>query len=97
MNGFVVEACVSSCHHCEKRMSSEKKSTKTRPIVIKVGTSSLLNGETGCLSLGTVSHVVETVVSLKRSGRNVVLVTSGSGTFCKSKRTHTHIHPLTHI
>ncbi len=56
---------------------SEEKVTN-RPIVIKIGTSSLLNGETGCLSLGTVSHVVETVVELKRSGRNVVLVTSGS-------------------
>ncbi len=65
------------CLHKEKH--EMKKNDARRPIVIKVGTSSLLNGKTGCLSLGTVSHVVETVVNLKRSGRDVVLVTSGSG------------------
>ena len=62
------------------------KKNEPRPIVIKVGTSSILDGKTGCLSLGTVSHVVETVVNLKRSGRDVVLVTSGSGKFVALKK-----------
>lgn len=47
-------------------------------IVIKIGTSSLSNSETGQLSLSTIAALVETLTCLRRSGHDVILVSSGA-------------------
>ncbi len=47
-------------------------------IVIKIGTSSLTNSETGNLALSTISSLIETVTNLNRQGHRVVLVSSGA-------------------
>ena len=53
----------------------------SQTVVIKVGTSSLLktDSESGMkvISLGNVSRLVETICNIKKSNRNIVLVTSG--------------------
>jgi glutamate 5-kinase len=46
-------------------------------IVIKIGTSSLVDSTTG-IKLGTVATLAEVVASLKRQNHNVLLVTSGA-------------------
>lgn len=50
----------------------------TEKIVVKVGTSSLTNPETGQLALSTIAMLVETLTRLRLSGYGVVLVTSGA-------------------
>jgi len=60
------------------RTKEDAGKKRRRRIVVKVGTSSLLNEVTGCVALKTVASVVETIVMLKRSGIDAVLVTSGS-------------------
>ncbi|WP_449416558.1 glutamate 5-kinase [Phormidium nigroviride] len=47
-------------------------------IVIKIGTSSLTQPETGHLALSTIASLVETVASLRHQGHRVVLVSSGA-------------------
>jgi glutamate 5-kinase len=47
-------------------------------IVVKVGTSSLTQPETGQLALSTIAKLVETLTQLRSSGHRVVLVTSGA-------------------
>jgi glutamate 5-kinase len=49
-----------------------------RTIVVKVGTSSLTQPETGQLALSTIAKLVETLTQLRSSGHRVVLVTSGA-------------------
>jgi len=46
--------------------------------VIKVGSSSIIDQETGFIALGNLSRLVEKVCELKRKGHRVVLVTSGA-------------------
>ncbi|GMM54038.1 hypothetical protein DAKH74_006540 [Maudiozyma humilis] len=59
-------------------MSSSLRSSPTsRTIVIKLGSSSLVDPETHAPRLSTMSRVVETVVALKRQGHAVVIVSSG--------------------
>eukprot|EP00939_MAST-03C_sp_MAST-3C-sp1_P001879 g1879.t1 len=58
-------------------MTRTGKKRKGR-VVIKVGTSSLLNEKIGCLALKTVASLVETIITLRQNGWDVVLVTSGS-------------------
>lgn len=50
---------------------------KPATIVIKLGSSSLVDTETRAPRLSTMSRVVETVVALKRQGHSVVIVSSG--------------------
>ena len=57
---------------------SVKTIKKKGRLVIKVGTSSMLNERIGCLALKTVASLVDTIVTLRLSGWDVVLVTSGS-------------------
>lgn len=52
--------------------------TVAQTIVVKVGTSSLTNPETGNLSLSTIATIVEVLSDLRRSGHRVVLVSSGA-------------------
>ncbi|MGK7945742.1 MAG: glutamate 5-kinase [Microcystaceae cyanobacterium] len=47
-------------------------------IVVKIGTSSLTDGETGQLALSTIASLVETLTNLQKSGYKVVLVSSGA-------------------
>lgn len=50
----------------------------TQTIVVKVGTSSLTQPETGQLALSTIAKLVETLTHLGVSGHRIVLVTSGA-------------------
>ena len=43
-------------------------------IVIKIGSSSLMHNETGRLNLGKIEKLVRTIVDIKNSGKDVVLV-----------------------
>ena len=47
-------------------------------IVIKIGSSSLMHNETGRLNLGKIEMLVRTIVDIKNSGKDVVLVSSGA-------------------
>ena len=47
-------------------------------IVIKIGTSSLSDPESGDLQLATIAKLVEAIVHLRREGHSVVLVSSGA-------------------
>jgi glutamate 5-kinase len=47
-------------------------------IVIKIGTSSLTQADTGCLALSTIAGLVEVASQLRRSGHAVILVSSGA-------------------
>ena len=47
-------------------------------IVIKIGSSSLMHNETGRLNLGKMEKLVRTIVDIKNSGKDVVLVSSGA-------------------
>ena len=47
-------------------------------IVIKIGSSSLMHNETGRLNLGMIEKLVRTIVDIKNSGKDVVLVSSGA-------------------
>lgn len=47
-------------------------------IVVKIGTSSLTNGENGNLALSTIATLVEILTNLRSEGYNVILVSSGA-------------------
>jgi glutamate 5-kinase len=47
-------------------------------VVVKIGTSSLTNGETGHLALATIAALVEVLSQLRQQGHQVVLVSSGA-------------------
>ena len=47
-------------------------------IVIKIGSSSIMHNETGRLNLGKIEKLVRTIVDIKNSGKDVVLVSSGA-------------------
>ena len=47
-------------------------------IVIKIGSSSLMHNETGRLNLGKIEKLVRTIVDIKNSGKDVVLISSGA-------------------
>jgi glutamate 5-kinase len=47
-------------------------------IVVKIGTSSLTQPETGLLALSTIASVAETLSQLRREGHRVILVSSGA-------------------
>jgi glutamate 5-kinase len=50
----------------------------TNTIVIKIGTSSLTQPETGQLALSTIATLTETLCDLTREGHRVILVSSGA-------------------
>lgn len=50
----------------------------SQTLVIKIGTSSLTQPETGLLSLSTIASLVEALCLLRRQGHRVVLVSSGA-------------------
>lgn len=52
---------------------------KSQPIiVVKIGTSSLAQPETGKLALSTIASLVENLIQLRQAGYHVVLVSSGA-------------------
>ncbi|MEL6940139.1 MAG: glutamate 5-kinase [Cyanobacteria bacterium J06598_1] len=55
---------------------SQSASSKT--LVVKIGTTSLTRSDTGYLALATLGRLVETLCYLKRSGHQVILVSSGA-------------------
>jgi glutamate 5-kinase len=62
-----------------RAMSRDDGAKDKRPIVvIKVGTSSLLKTNDGCVHLSQLCALCETVANLKRHGYHVVLVSSGA-------------------
>jgi glutamate 5-kinase len=50
----------------------------TKTIVVKIGTSSLTQPETGQLALSTIATLAETLCHLRRQGHRVILVSSGA-------------------
>jgi glutamate 5-kinase len=50
----------------------------TKTIVVKIGTSSLTQPETGQLALSTIATLAETLCDLRRQGNRVILVSSGA-------------------
>lgn len=50
----------------------------SQTLVIKIGTSSLTQPDTGYLALSTIAALVETLSHLKRQGHQVILVSSGA-------------------
>lgn len=50
----------------------------SQTIVVKIGTSSLTQPETGQLALSTIAALVETLVDLRQQGYRIVLVSSGA-------------------
>jgi glutamate 5-kinase len=51
---------------------------QSQTLVVKIGTSSLTQPESGRLALGAIAALVETLAQLRRQGRRVVLVSSGA-------------------
>jgi glutamate 5-kinase len=54
------------------------QSPMTKTIVVKIGTSSLTQPETGKLALSTIAGLVETLSDLRRQRHRVILVSSGA-------------------
>lgn len=50
----------------------------SQTIVVKIGTSSLTQPDTGYLALATIAQVVDTLSRLRRAGYQVILVSSGA-------------------
>jgi delta-1-pyrroline-5-carboxylate synthetase len=61
--------------HC---VLDRTKVTKARKIVVKVGTAVVSRASDGRLALGRIGNLIEQIEVLARSGRQVILVTSGS-------------------
>ncbi len=51
---------------------------RSQTIVLKIGTSSLTQPDTGSLAIATIASLVETVCTLRSQGHRVVLVSSGA-------------------
>ncbi len=52
--------------------------SQSQTIVVKIGTSSLTQPETGCLALSTIASLVETLTTLRQQGHQIILVSSGA-------------------
>lgn len=50
----------------------------TKTIVVKIGTSSLTQPETGQLALSTIASLTETLCNLRQQGHHIILVSSGA-------------------
>jgi glutamate 5-kinase len=54
------------------------KAARGAVVVVKVGTSSIMRGESGHLALSTLASLVETLCQMRENGCKVVLVSSGA-------------------
>ena len=59
-------------------MSAREEVCNRKRIVIKIGSSSLMHKDTGRLNLRKIEQLVRTLVDLKNSGKDVILVSSGA-------------------
>lgn len=59
-------------------MSAREEIRNRKRIVIKIGSSSLMHKDTGRLNLRKIEQLVRTLVDLKNSGKDVILVSSGA-------------------
>lgn len=59
-------------------MSAREEIRNRKRIVIKIGSSSLIHKDTGRLNLRKIEKLVRTLVDLKNSGKDVILVSSGA-------------------
>ena len=59
-------------------MSAREEIRNRKRIVIKIGSSSLMHKDTGWLNLRKIEKLVRTLVDLKNSGKDVILVSSGA-------------------
>ena len=59
-------------------MSAREEVRNRKRIVIKIGSSSLMHKDTGRLKLRKIEQLVRTLVDLKNSGKDVILVSSGA-------------------
>lgn len=59
-------------------MSAREEVRNRKRIVIKIGSSSLMHKDTGRLNLRKIEQLVRTLVDLKNSGKDVILVSSGA-------------------
>lgn len=59
-------------------MSAREEIRNRKRIVIKIGSSSLMHKDTGRLNLRKIEKLVRTLVDLKNSGKDVILVSSGA-------------------
>ena len=59
-------------------MSAREEIRDRKRIVIKIGSSSLMHKDTGRLNLRKIEKLVRTLVDLKNSGKDVILVSSGA-------------------
>lgn len=59
-------------------MSAREEIRNRKRIVIKIGSSSLMHRDTGRLNLRKIEKLVRTLVDLKNSGKDVILVSSGA-------------------
>uniref|UniRef100_UPI003FEF2D7F glutamate 5-kinase n=1 Tax=Lachnospira sp. TaxID=2049031 RepID=UPI003FEF2D7F len=60
------------------KMSAREEVRNRKRIVIKIGSSSLMHKDTGRLNLRKIEQLVRTLVDLKNSGKDVILVSSGA-------------------
>ena len=59
-------------------MSAREEVRNRKRIVIKIGSSSLMHKDTGRLNLRKIEQLVRTLVDIKNSGKDVILVSSGA-------------------
>ena len=59
-------------------MSAREEIRNRKRVVIKIGSSSLMHKDTGRLNLRKIEKLVRTLVDLKNSGKDVILVSSGA-------------------
>ena len=59
-------------------MSAREEIRNRKRIVVKIGSSSLMHKDTGRLNLRKIEKLVRTLVDLKNSGKDVILVSSGA-------------------
>ena len=59
-------------------MSAREEVRNRKRIVIQIGSSSLMHKDTGRLNLRKIEQLVRTLVDLKNSGKDVILVSSGA-------------------
>ena len=59
-------------------MSARLEVRNRKRIVLKIGSSSLMHKDTGRLNLRKIEQLVRTLVDLKNSGKDVILVSSGA-------------------
>lgn len=60
------------------KISAREEIRNRKRIVIKIGSSSLMHKDTGRLNLRKIEKLVRTLVDLKNSGKDVILVSSGA-------------------